>query len=131
MLQDTHSSSPKSLARVWRYSNMPQLLGIALCFTLAFAMMEQTIGLFIERVWTSDLASLEERHREAAKLTAYFLVAVGVGASLVQGGLIGRLTKRFGEVSLVVHRPTQAQYALKRTRHGGANQPDASNGVSY
>ena len=95
------STSPlKSLRRVWRYPNLPQLLGVAFCFTLAFAMMEQTVGLFIERVWAGDLASATARHREAAKLTAYFLVAVGIGASMVQGGLIGRLTKRFGEVTL-------------------------------
>ena len=88
------------LGQIWSYQNVPQLLGIALSFTLAFAMMEQTVGLFIEQAWVSESLSLTERHREASTLTAYFLVAVGVGASIVQGGLIGRLTKRFGEVTL-------------------------------
>ena len=93
-----HSAS--ALRQVWRYVNVPQLLGVALSFTLAFAMMEQTVGLFIERAWVSDQLTSAERHREASVLTAYFLVAVGIGASIVQGGLIGRLTRRFGEVTL-------------------------------
>ena len=97
-----HSSthSPSVIAKIWGYQYVPQLLGVALSFTLAFAMMEQTVGLFIERAWVSQSLTLDERHREAATLTAYFLVAVGIGASIVQGGLIGRLTRRFGEVML-------------------------------
>jgi MFS family permease len=41
-----------------------------------------------------------EHIAQAAKLTAWFLVAVGITAVIVQGGLIGRLTKKFGERTL-------------------------------
>jgi MFS transporter, DHA1 family, tetracycline resistance protein len=80
--------------------NIPQLLGLSFLFTMSFALMEQTIGLFIERAWLSEVIDVKTRHSEAAALTAYFLVAVGVGASIVQGGLIGKLTARWGEVRL-------------------------------
>lgn len=81
--------------------NLTSLLSVSLTFTLAFALMEQTIGLLIEEVWVSGQGlSVEEQTKQASALTAYFLVLVGVGATIVQGGLIGRLTKRFGEALL-------------------------------
>ena len=91
----------KALPRLLSKPNMAPLLGLALFYTLAFALMEQTIGLFIEKVWVTGLPlSAEEQTKQASKLTAYFLVIVGVAATIVQGGLIGRLTKRFGEARL-------------------------------
>jgi len=91
------SSLPSMISK----PNMAPLLSLALFYTLAFALMEQTIGLFIEEVWVTGRAlSPEELTKEASKLTAYFLVIVGVAATIVQGGLIGRLTKRFGEAKL-------------------------------
>lgn len=86
--------------RYLSFTNLFELFGVAFFFTLAFALMEQTIGLLIEKVWVDGALQKEIMHREAARLTAYFLVSVGVGAAIVQGGLIGRLTTRFGEVSL-------------------------------
>ena len=91
----------KALPRLLSKPNMAPLLGLALFYTLAFALMEQTIGLFIEKVWVTGLPlSVDELTKQASKLTAYFLVIVGVAATIVQGGLIGRLTKRFGEARL-------------------------------
>ena len=89
-----------SLKELATYQNLPQLLGLAFSFTMAFALMEQTVGLFIEQVWLHDVIDNQSRHSQAASQTAYFLVAVGVGASIIQGGLIGKFTKRWGEVRL-------------------------------
>lgn len=97
---DSIVSANLSFNELLKVQNLVYLLGISLFFTMSFALMEQTIGLFIERAWLSSVLDTKIRHSEAAALTAYFLVAVGVGASIVQGGLIGRLTKRWGEVRL-------------------------------
>ena len=96
----TQPHSHLSLNKLLKVQNLPYLLSISLFFTMSFALMEQTIGLFIERAWLSAILDAKTRHSEAAALTAYFLVAVGVGASIVQGGLIGKLTKYWGEVRL-------------------------------
>ena len=40
--------------------------------------------------------------RQSAALVATFLVVVGVTSTVVQGGLIGRLTRRFGEWRLLL-----------------------------
>ena len=101
-----HDTAPTSakpnigLKVLLQYTNLPQLLGLAFIFTMAFALMEQTIGLFIERAWLMEFTDDTIRHSKAAAYTAYFLVAVGVGASVIQGGLIGKLTTRWGEVTL-------------------------------
>ncbi len=66
--------------------------GVVLTFvmTVAFAMMESTFALFAEHA----------RGLDAAHVGRMFGVA-GVVTILVQGGLIGRLVKRFGERRLV------------------------------
>ena len=84
----------------WRFQNVYELMGISLIFTLAFAMMEQTIGLFVKEVWVDPSLSMDIKLKQSAKLTAYFLVVVGLAASIIQGGLIGKLTKKFGEIFL-------------------------------
>jgi len=86
------------------HPNVPQLLWLYLVGTLAFSLMEQVLGLYIERTWTSASASeaaSPAHFREAARLTAYFLVLVGVTAAFLQGVMIGRLVKQFGERGLV------------------------------
>ena len=96
-----HTPRLKRLAPLLASPNVRPLLGLALTFTLAFALMEQTIGLFIERVWVEGRGlSPAEQSQEASALTAYFLVLIGVAATIVQGGLIGKLTRRFGEARL-------------------------------
>lgn len=67
-------------------------LSVVLTFvtTLAFAMMESTFTLFAEHV----------RGLDAPTVGRYF-GAAGLVMILVQGGLIGRLVKRFGEGPLV------------------------------
>jgi DHA1 family tetracycline resistance protein-like MFS transporter len=85
-----------------RPGNIPRLLVVTFLTTLAFAMMEQTCGLYIEHAWLGDKGLTAAEHlREASRLTAYYLVVVGIVATIIQGGLIGRLQRRFGEVGLV------------------------------
>ncbi|TNF36918.1 MAG: MFS transporter [Deltaproteobacteria bacterium] len=84
--------------------NVGRLLLIVLVSVTGMALMEQALPLFIERLFVpfaSYAAGSPEAHARAAALTAYVLVAVGLTATIVQGGLIGRLTKRYGERTLI------------------------------
>lgn len=99
----------RALGTALTLPGMVGLLALHLGVGTAFAMFEQVMGLFIEHYWLpGDAAALshavldEARAREAAGLTAWVLIAVGVTAVVVQGFLIGRLTRWFGEKPLVV-----------------------------
>ena len=93
---------PKKLKVLCRLPNLTQLFAISFIFALGFALMEQTVGLYIEVVWVKPQAlSAEESLKVSSRLTAYFLTIIGITATIVQGGLIGYLSKRFGEVKLV------------------------------
>ena len=91
-----------------QYINVNNLLWISLLYTIGFALMEQAIALFIEHTWviadplnnTHELDS-SARIGEASKLTGIFLVSIGFTAAVVQGGLIGKLNKAFGELKLI------------------------------
>lgn len=78
------------------------LLGVTLITILAFALMEQIVGLYIGNTWVGVQAGTGDHLKEAASITSIFLVVVGVTATIVQGGLIGRLSSRFGERKLIV-----------------------------
>lgn len=94
--------SAAALVEAGRHTNVRQLFWLYFVGTTAFSLMEQVLGLFIERTWVQGPAADEVAHlRHAAVLTAYFLVVVGVTATIVQGLLIGRLVQRFGERRLV------------------------------
>jgi MFS transporter, DHA1 family, tetracycline resistance protein len=83
--------------------NMRRLLMVFLVYSAAFSMMEQVLGLFIERVWVGAVpAHPGESAGRASLLTAWCLILVGVTATIVQGGLIGKLVARFGEKRLLV-----------------------------
>jgi MFS transporter, DHA1 family, tetracycline resistance protein len=84
-----------------KYPAVPRLFLMFLIFTTAFSMMEQVIGLFIENHWAAGPVS-HETAKHAALLTTYVLLVVGVTSTIIQGGLIGRLVKKFGERSLLV-----------------------------
>jgi len=79
-----------SLRRVLGYPGLA--IGIVLFFvaTVSFANLEQTFALYAHDEFGLD-----------AKKTGYILGMVGVIAMIVQGGLIGRLNARFGEVRLM------------------------------
>ena len=90
-------------ASVRQSDNAVTILWITLVSTIAFAQMEQSIALYIEHNWVVDTGlTSNQRISEASKLTGYYLVAVGVTAAIIQGGLIGRLSRRFGESRLCV-----------------------------
>lgn len=90
---------------------------LMLMWTMGFSLFEQSISLFIEHVWVTippeALALAQSQGPEAvdalrtdflkraAGHSAMVLVAIGITATVVQGGLIGRLSKRFGERALV------------------------------
>ena len=100
----SHSEkSPMLLTRIRDFStvaNVSTIFLISLLYVTAFASMEQVMGLLVEKTWV-PLPPGQEHIALAARLTAYVLVCVGVTLSIVQGGLIGRLNKKFGEVSLI------------------------------
>lgn len=95
-------STLNQLRTIGRHVNVTAILWISLVGTIAFAQMEQAIALFIEHIWVTDpTLSSDDRIRAGAKLTGFFLVAVGVAAAVIQGGFIGKLNARFGEVRLI------------------------------
>lgn len=83
--------------------NVTQLLLVYFVGSFAFSLMEQTLGLFIERTWVSSPSGHtdHDQFRRAATLTMYFLLLVGATLAVVQGLLIGRLARVFGERRLV------------------------------
>jgi DHA1 family tetracycline resistance protein-like MFS transporter len=90
--------SLKTLRGALALPNVGTILKISFINTGAFAMFEVIVGLLMERSFLPiEGRETHEHIAQAAKLTAWFLVAVGITAVIVQGGLIGRLTKKFGE----------------------------------
>jgi DHA1 family tetracycline resistance protein-like MFS transporter len=85
---------PSRFLPVLRQPVLVQLLAISFCVMAAFVMMESTISLFLNRVfgWQQLGVGL------------YFLWA-GVVIVIVQGGLIGRLTKKLGDWPLCIAGP--------------------------
>ena len=82
--------------------NVGSILMITLISAIAFSLMEQVIGLAIEARWVRGLVGPDvDPVRRAALLTSFHLMVVGVTATIVQGGLIGRFTKIFREVKLI------------------------------
>ncbi|NBX68654.1 MAG: MFS transporter [Proteobacteria bacterium] len=93
-----------ALKHAARHPNVPQLFLVYLLYISAFSMMEQVLGLFIEAVWHPAVPGGDSllRAKQSAAETAYVLIMVGVTATIVQGGLIGRLVKKFGERRLLI-----------------------------
>jgi MFS family permease len=76
-----------------------QLVTTTLLYCIAFSLMEQSVGLFIEQHWapTSSLTPMED----ATRRTSLFLVVVGASATFFQGFLVRRLLKTKPERLLV------------------------------
>lgn len=93
-----------ALKHAARHPNVPQLFLVYLLYISAFSMMEQVLGLFIEAVWHPLSPGVDSalRAKQSAAETAYVLIMVGVTATVVQGGLIGKLAKKFGERRLLI-----------------------------
>ncbi|HEV7297905.1 MAG TPA: MFS transporter [Tepidisphaeraceae bacterium] len=91
-----HWLSPKRVLPVLKKPIVGQLLLIAFVSMAAFVIMEATVGLFLAKIWEI------EDQKTAARLTGWFFGYVGLIIVIVQGGLIGRLTTRFGEWRLAI-----------------------------
>lgn len=77
------------LLSVIKTSGLPLVIAIFFLVTVGFAQMEAIYGFFVK-----DRFDLTAREAGAA------LALVGIIMVIVQGGLIGRLNKKFGEVAL-------------------------------
>jgi len=85
------SIRPDAFLRVLRHPIVGLCVALTFVLTMAFGMMESTFTLFAEH----------ERHLSAAHVGRMFGVT-GVVMILVQGGLIGRLVRRYGEAALLL-----------------------------
>jgi MFS transporter, DHA1 family, tetracycline resistance protein len=75
------------------------LIGVFFLATFCFTCYETTLGLLIMRNFGLNIAM---EHDDRAKMTVGVLFAFsGIIGAVVQGGMIGRLVKRFGEPKLI------------------------------
>lgn len=79
------------LATTWRDAGLPLLFGAGMLASLAFSAFESHFSSF-----GRDNLGLTQSN------AGWALAIVGVVSSIVQGGLIGRVTKRFGEMTPAV-----------------------------
>jgi len=100
MLKDTRTHKPTEIEAwlhpsrfvpIFRRPVLVQLLCISFCVMAAFVMMESTVTMF-----------LDERFGYKEKEVGLYFGFVGLIIVAVQGGLIGRLTKKLGEWPLAV-----------------------------
>jgi len=82
---------PRLLAETWRNPPVRGLMLLAFLVTFCFSMMETTLALYCQARFGFDM-----------KKTGWLFVYVGVLLVAVQGGLVGRLVKRFGERRLIL-----------------------------
>jgi DHA1 family tetracycline resistance protein-like MFS transporter len=85
---------PSKFLPIIRRSALFQLLLISFCLMAAFVMMESTIGLFLNKLF-----GWKERQ------VGWYFAFIGVIIVIVQGGLIGRLTKAMGDWPLAISGP--------------------------
>jgi MFS family permease len=99
------------IAHVLRQREVGLLVAVFFLATFCFTCFETTLGLLIARnfhLTPADrmLSALEvmnrERFADVAATASFLFVWCGVIGALVQGGPLGRLVKRFGEVKLIV-----------------------------
>jgi MFS family permease len=81
------------------HGDLRKLVSTTLLFIIAFSLMEQSIGLFIEQHWISG--SSQTAMEEATSKTSLFLVVVGITATFVQGFLVRKWLTRVREGSLI------------------------------
>ena len=94
----------------WLYLPLVRsILASTFVFACMFTLMEQCIGFYIEKNWilsgdphvSLDTISIEQA-KQAAKLTAYFLISVGLTAIWVQGFLIKSVSKKYANQTLIL-----------------------------
>lgn len=90
---------PGAIFAGWQHATahptIARLVAVNLFFTVAFSGMETVFPLFTQHIfsWTA---------RQAEIGNGYIFTYVGVLVVLMQGGLVGRLAKRFGEHRLLL-----------------------------
>lgn len=104
---NVRTSRMDAFRMAWERPVVRNLVLISFLLTTGFALMEQVLGLLLERRFIlvgpeAPAHGSAEAMRQSAALVATFLVVVGVTSTIVQGGLIGRLTRRFGEWRLLL-----------------------------
>jgi DHA1 family tetracycline resistance protein-like MFS transporter len=92
---------PRRFLPILRAPVLVQLLLISFFSMIAFVMMESTFALY-----------LNDAYSFGATGVSYFFGFAGLIIIIVQGGLIGRLTKRFGEWPLAILGPTFVAFAM-------------------
>ncbi len=80
-----------SLEKALAHPQVGLLMVMFFLATFAFSNFESTFALFLERRMKLDTVHV-----------TYLFVFVGVLAAIVQGGLVGRMVKRFGERNLIL-----------------------------
>ena len=82
---------PRLFADSWRNPPVRGLMLLAFLVTFCFSMMETTLALYCQARFGFDM-----------KQTGWLFVYVGVLLVAVQGALVGRLVRRFGERRLIL-----------------------------
>ncbi|HSU82858.1 MAG TPA: MFS transporter [Thermoanaerobaculia bacterium] len=81
----------RELREVWRDTPLRGLMVLFFLVMLCFSMMETTLALFCQA-----------RFGFGARETSWLFVFVGIVLVIVQGGLLGRLVRKFGERRLIL-----------------------------
>jgi DHA1 family tetracycline resistance protein-like MFS transporter len=87
---------PSRFAPIFRHGRLVQLLLIAFISMAAFVMLESMVALFLSSDRTFSFHDWQ---------VGLYYAFLGVIIAVVQGGFIGRLTKRFGEWPLAIVGP--------------------------
>lgn len=82
---------PRQVAEVLSRPFVGRVVAMAATGTLAFSMLESTFGLVADHRWGMKPDTV-----------GYLFGVIGIVGIVIQGGLIGRLVKRFGEVPLLL-----------------------------
>jgi DHA1 family tetracycline resistance protein-like MFS transporter len=104
---------PSTFAPVFRQPIVAQLLLISFVSMAAFVMMEATIGIFMAAVFGWKDPEL------AARNTGLFFGYWGLVIVVVQGGLIGRMTRKWGEWRLAVVGPVMVAAGMATIAYVG------------
>jgi len=86
-----HPLNPQSLARTMKHPLMGPCMLMAFCTIFAFANFETTFAQFAKLRFSFSISTI-----------AWLFVYAGILGAVVQGGLVGKLSRRFGEARLIV-----------------------------
>jgi DHA1 family tetracycline resistance protein-like MFS transporter len=98
---------PSKFSPILRNSPLVQLLLISFFSMMAFVMMESTFAIFL-----NDTFHLRNGTPFGPREVGYFFGFAGIIIIVVQGGLVGRLTKSLGEWTLTIVGPILVTAAM-------------------